>query len=231
MDGTHSRPPATPAPRDSFVSNKLNADKALVFRIVHRDNVAWILDNGMHCQSSPVQAPNYRSIGNPDLIEKRRHRTVPIPPGGTLSDYVPFYFTPFTPMMLNIKTGHGGVTKLPNEEIVIFVSSLPHLAEVGGTFVFSDRHAYLRAANFYSDLADLKNIDWGLLQRRDFKRDPDDPGKVERYQAEALIHGHVPLAAILGAVCYTEGMKESLNHMVNPHNLTLKVARQPGWYF
>lgn len=213
------------------MSDKLNADKALIFRIVHRDNVAWILDSGMHCRSSPVQAPHYRSIGNPDLIDKRRHRTVPIPPGGTLSDYVPFYFTPYTPMMLNIKTGYGGVTKVPNAEIVIFVSSLPRLAELGRTFVFSDRHAYLRAANFYSDLADLKNIDWGLLQNRDFKRDPDDPEKIERYQAEALVHGHVPLAAFLGAVCYTDGMKELLNQMVIDRSLSLKVARQTGWYF
>lgn len=90
------------------MSDKLNAEKALIFRIVHRDNMPWILANGMRCRSSSVQAPRYPTIGNPDLIDKRQRRTVPIPPGGTLSDCVPFYFTHLWPMMLNIKTGHGG---------------------------------------------------------------------------------------------------------------------------
>jgi hypothetical protein len=92
-----------------------------------------------------------------------QRRVVPIAPGGTLSDYVPFYFTPYTPMMYNIKTGMG-VTKVPNDEIVIFVSRLPWLRELGIRFVFSDRHAYLQAANFYSTPEDLDKIPWKLLQ-------------------------------------------------------------------
>ena len=52
-----------------------------------------------------------------------------IPPGGTLSDYVPFYFTPFSIMMFNIKTGYGGITKRDNKDIIIFVSSIHKLRE------------------------------------------------------------------------------------------------------
>ncbi|OGT19682.1 MAG: hypothetical protein A2V90_07010 [Gammaproteobacteria bacterium RBG_16_57_12] len=213
------------------MSDKLNPDKALIFRIVHRDNVPWILENGMHCRNSTVQDPRYRTIGNPDLIDKRQHRLVPIAPGGTLSDYVPFYFTPYTPMMLNIKIGYGGVTKLPNEEIVILVSSLRNMAELGQTFVFSDRHAYLLSANFYSDLADLGNIDWAILQQRDFKRNPDDPEKVERYQAEALIHQAVPTEALLGVVCYTDDVKSTLDQIATERGLKLQIAKRTGWYF
>lgn len=32
----------------------------------------------------------------------------------------------------------------------------------------------------------------------------------KRYQAEALIHGHVPIAALLGAVCYTAQIQQAL---------------------
>ena len=35
----------------------LNPEKALIWRIVHRDNLPWILDNGVHCKSSAVQDP------------------------------------------------------------------------------------------------------------------------------------------------------------------------------
>lgn len=33
------------------MSNNLNPEKALIFRIVHRDNLPWILDHGLHCRS------------------------------------------------------------------------------------------------------------------------------------------------------------------------------------
>jgi hypothetical protein len=43
----------------------------------------------------------------------------------------------------------------------------------------------LEAAEFHNTLDRLDRVDWPRLQARDFKRDPDDPGKFERYQAEA----------------------------------------------
>ena len=64
----------------------LTKEHARVFRITHRDNVSWILDNGMHAQSGEVSDPNFRNIGNPELIERRTHRVIEVQPGGTLSD-------------------------------------------------------------------------------------------------------------------------------------------------
>lgn len=118
----------------------LNAEKALIWRIVHRDNLPWLLANGLHCRSAVEQDPNYLNIGNGELIDKRAHRVVPIAPGGTLSDYVPFYFTPFSVMMMNIRSGRS-VTQRPNEEIVILVSSLHRVRELGIPVVFTDGHA------------------------------------------------------------------------------------------
>ncbi len=171
----------------------LNAEKASIFRITHRDNVPWILDHGLQCRNSTIRDPNYIEIGNPDLIQKRTDRALPIAPNGTLSDYVPFYFTPFSPMMFNIHTGFGGLTKRSNDDIVIFKTSLRKLEANGVIFLFSDRHAFLMTAQFSANLADLDRIDWTILQNRSFNRDPEDPGKVERYQAEALVHEHLPL--------------------------------------
>jgi len=86
----------------------LSPERALIFRVAHIDNVAWTLENGLHCRNSKTKQPNYREIGNPELILKRANRDVPIKPNGTLSDYIPFYFTPYSPMLYNIKTGWGG---------------------------------------------------------------------------------------------------------------------------
>ena len=120
------------------MSKDLNPEKALIFRITHRDNVPWILSNGLHCRNGGVFDPNYVEIGNPDLIQKRRYHPVRHAMGGTLGDYIPFYFTPFSPMLLNIKTGWNGIRQRDNEEIVILVSSLRELQDRGMPFLFTD---------------------------------------------------------------------------------------------
>jgi len=213
--------------------SQLGPDKALIFRITHIDNVPWILDHGLRCRSARICDPDFRMIGNPELIELRQRRMVPIPPGGTLSDYVPFYFTPSSIMLLNIKTGWGGVTQVPQREIVVFVSSLRTLAKRGIPFVFTDRHAYLETArdHFYSRLEDLARIDWAILQTRDFRADLDDPGKKERYQAEALVHQRLPVDALLGIGCHGAPEEARLHRELEKRRLPLKVIVKPDWYF
>ena len=85
------------------------------------------------------------SIGNQELIAKRDRKTVPIDPGGLLSDYVPFYFTPASIMMYNIKTGFRSGSPLDNTNIVIMVASLRDLVSNEVQAVFTDRHALLVA--------------------------------------------------------------------------------------
>ena len=113
-----------------------------------------------------------------------------MPPGGTLSDYIPLWFTPFYIIMYNIRTGYGSIRQLPNSEIVIMVSSLRGLTERCVEAVFSDRNAYLQTAQLFSSQEDLDKIACDILQRRDFRRDIDDPEKADRYQAEALKYRH-----------------------------------------
>lgn len=213
------------------MSKDLNPEKALIFRIVHRDNIPWILDHGLHCRNSTTFDPNYVDIGNVDLIAKRNGCPVPKPPGGTLSDYIPFYFTPFSIMLFNIKTGWGGIRKRHNREIVIMVSSLRTLQKKRIPFLFTDRHAYLATAQFFSDLGCLDQIDWPRLQQRDFKADPEDPSKKERYQAEALVHNHLPIDGLSGFACYNDDAHGIISQALAARRLTSKVVKKPDWYF
>ncbi len=146
---------------------------ARIFRITHISNLPWLLANGLHARTSQLFDPNHRIIGSTELIAKRATRQVPCAPGGTLSDYVPFYFTSRSPMLLNIKTGRG-VAAVPMGEIVIISTAVHRLIECAVPFVFTDRHAYLANACFYSDVADLAKIDWDILARSDFKRSDEE---------------------------------------------------------
>jgi hypothetical protein len=89
--------------------SNLNPDKALIFRITHIANVPWLLEHGLHCRNSPEFDPNFRNIGNPELISKRHTRVVPIPPGGRFSDYVAVLLHAVFDHALQHSHGYGGV--------------------------------------------------------------------------------------------------------------------------
>lgn len=209
----------------------LNPEEARIFRITHVDNVRWLLANGLHCKNSAKQDPDFVPIGSPELIAKRAHRVVECGPGGTLGDYVPFYFTPYSIMMLNIKTGWGGAIQRDNAEIVVLASSIHRLVELGIQFVFFDGHAYMEESTGYDSVDDLGKIDWPLLRSRDFANDPDDPGKKGRYQAEALVYRHLPASALLGIACYNQEVAGNVANLVAEQGLELPVKALPGWYF
>ncbi len=206
---------------------EFSSAKALVFRITHRDNVSKVLEGGCPCRTNILAQPGYAEIGNQELIEKRTARVVPCEPGGTLSDYVPFYFTPYTPMMYNIKTGFG-VPQKPMKDLVILVSSIHHFIKKNMPFVFTDRHAYLKAAQYSNDPADLDRIIWKTLQARDFRR--DDADKFEKYQAEALVHNHVPTDGLLGIACYDQTVATEVQELANEYGNDVKIVSRNGWY-
>jgi hypothetical protein len=79
--------------------SNISPEKALIFRIVHVDNLPWMLDNGLQCRNSANANPSYVSIGSEEIIAVRYERKVLVPPGGSYGDYVPFYFTPYSIMM------------------------------------------------------------------------------------------------------------------------------------
>ena len=209
----------------------LTPELARIFRITHVDNVAWDLEHGLQCRNSRIANPGFRNIGNLELIEKRKDRTVPVSPGGTLADYIPFYFTPRSPMLYNIKTGFHGIAKVPMAEIVIYEASAHALAANGVTVLFTDRHAKLALAEFSADLADLNRVDWNILQRSDFTHDPADPEKMGRYQAEALIHRELPCRHLSAVVCNGQAAKARVQAAAEQCGIPVPVVIQPGMFF
>lgn len=208
----------------------LNAADAWIFRITHIDNVAWDLENGLQCRSSSIVNPNFRNVGSLDLIEKRRTWAVDAPTGGTLSDYVPFYFTSHSPMLYNIKTGHNGIATVPMPDIVIYVAALREIASSGFPYAFTDKHAKLATTRVYVDLTDLERIDWGILGRRDFRYDASDPEKMDRHQAEALVHSQLPCAALKGIACYGADQVSKVTRLVKNSGISLPVGARPQMY-
>ena len=211
--------------------NYLNSDNAYIWRIVRLSDMGWLLEDGLDCANTIPVHRNYQSMGNNTLISNRNERQVPIGNGGVLNDYVPFYFTPFSPMMYKIHTGHEGTTKINNEDIVILVASLHDLVGNDIKFVFTDRHAYVEYANFHTNLQHLQDIDWTILQNRDFSYSPNDPDKKVRYQAEALIYKNLPIAHLRFILCYNEVIKAEVEGHLNRLGIETSVYICPKCYF
>jgi hypothetical protein len=85
--------------------------------------------------------------------------------------------------------------------------------------------------NLSRELDKLGRIDWKILQARDFSRDNDDLDKTSRYQAEALVHKHMPIDSLLGVACCDEDQRRRVDSLVDQHGVALKVVTQRGWYF
>lgn len=209
----------------------LGPEHGHVFRITHVGNIPWILDHGLHCRSSVDLDPNFVSIGMPDLIEKRKSWPVMIGPGGSLSDYVPFYFTPWSIMLYKIVTGHDGVRRQSRHDIAILVSTLRKLEESGTRTIFTNGHALMKESGYFDNPAELGRIDWDILNRRDFEKDPEDPGKLSRYQAEALAHRLVPVDALSGIACYDDNGRQRIEAQLRARGLSISVLALPDWFF
>ena len=207
----------------------LSPERGLIFRITHIDNVRWMFENGLHCRNGK-QDPSFVTIGEREIIKRRDSRIVPVKPGGTLSDYIPFYFTPFSPMAYKIKTGDG-VPMVPSRNIVVLVASLHRLAERRVCFLFTDRHALLALASFHTSLDELDRLDWSRLANRDFKRDDNDPEKLERYQAEALVHKRLSMDLLTAVACWSQKEANQVESWAKDSGVNVQVVQWSGVYF
>ena len=97
--------------------------------------------------------------------------------------------------------------------------------------MLTDRHAYSRLAVFRSGLQGLDAIDWAVLRARDFRRDPDDPEKLDRYQAEALVHRHLPVENLIGIICCTASVGDEIRLEIEVRGLSMKIGVRERGYF
>ncbi len=128
-------------------------DIVKIYRIVHIDNIEHLLKNGMYHRGHANADPNYINIGDSDLIAQRHDYPVGInPPGGALGEYVPFYFGPLSPMLLNIKTGYRGITQRPQRDIIYIACKVSDVVRHCPNWCFTDGHAKNKITTFYNTL-------------------------------------------------------------------------------
>ena len=198
-----------------------------VFRLTHIDNIKYIMSKGLVRASSPLRDENYVSIGDVQVIQVRKDRKFQ---GYQLSDFMPFYFGPRSPMLYVIQHGYNGVRKVKPEDIVYCVVRIEDIIKNDIDCIFTDRHALSSLTNYYykSSLAKLNNIVNYDDVYSTFWNIEDDPDLKRRKEAELLINEDLPAQYIRGIVVYNDKAKE---YLINLGVAAELIVVMPGYYF
>lgn len=198
-----------------------------VFRLTHIDNIKYIMSKGLVRASSPLRDENYVSIGDVQVIQVRKDRKFQ---GYQLSDFMPFYFGPRSPMLYVIQHGYNGVRKVKPEDIVYCVVRIEDIIKNDIDCIFTDGHALSSLTNYYykSSLANLNNIVNYDDVYSTFWNIEDDPDLKRRKEAELLINEDLPAQYIRGIVVYNDKAKE---YLINLGVAAELIVVMPGYYF
>jgi len=203
-----------------------------VFRIVHIENVEYLLVHGMFTKSHAQADPDYINIGDTGLIVQRNDYPVGIsPPNGVLGEYIPFYFGTLSPMLLNIKTGYRGITQRPQSDIVYIVCRVNTIMENCEEWCFTDGHAKNAITAFYNHLDNLDKVDWDMVAERHWNNTEEDFDRMRRKQAEFLVKAHVPVRCISSIVVLNQQDKTIVEEIINRLGLEIPVRANPGNQF
>jgi len=203
-----------------------------LYRIIHIDNLPFIVTRGeISCPSHLRADPDYIGIGDNSLIEHRRIMPIPLEPGGTLNDYIAFYFTRRSPMLYNIKNGFQNVTKRGQNEIIYLITSFEKIVESGKPYIIYDGHAYHRMSRPFNTDEGLSYIDWKVISSNSWYDTEADPDRKRRKQAELLVYESLAFSMILGIATFSETACDKVKIILEDINKSIKVFVRKEWYY
>lgn len=204
-----------------------------VVHFTHLDHLPGIVAHGLLSDTAAqVRGLLTTEVGNREIKERRQRRGVPVPPGGVVADYVPFYFAPRSPMMFAIDRGNvpeyaGGI-----DPLVYLVTTIECLQEAGCVVVTTDRNAVLGLAAFSQGVEGLDaSVDWHLMEATWWNNTVQEPDRMERRMAECLVHEVVPWEAFTEVHARTNSRKSEIEGLLGLEVTPESVRVTPDWYF
>lgn len=204
-----------------------------IFRIMHIDNLPVCLQRGgLHAPNhAPDDGLHYRTIHNLEIQEVRRQRTIPCGPGGTVHDYVSFYFGPRSPMLYQLHTGWVEGYAEGQEPIIYIVSIVDKVVKSELDFVFSDGHGIANWTEWFDDIQKLDKIDWDAVYTRMWKDIVDDMDRQRRKQAEFLIYQFCPFSAVHKIGVLNQNIKKKVENILIKGQIVIPVHIRRDWYY
>jgi len=166
-----------------------------VYHITHVKNLMTILATEGLRSYNGIQSHNLSvsNIAHSHIQDRRAKKSLKYGAGGTLHDYVPFYFAPRSPMLYTINQGNVSDHSEGQTPVVHLAASAQAIRAAGHSFVFTDGHGTMQITQFFDNLADLDKVDWQIMKAKYWKDIDIDNDRKRRRQAEFLVHEVFPL--------------------------------------
>jgi hypothetical protein len=180
------------------------------------------------CEPNSVQNV---SIAHRHIKSRRAAWRVTVAQGGTLADYVPFYYAPRSPMLYAIHTRYVDGYEGDQDEIVHLVLAAETVAQQD-RFLITDGHACTPLSSQHADLAALDEvITWPIMRARYWSDNDEEGDRTRRRQAEFLVWSSVPFDAVrLIGVRTTKVARRAAESLVGASHVPEIVVR-PDWYY
>ena len=206
-----------------------------ILRFTHVDNLETIIRRGgLHAPNHvPEDGLTYRFCHSAEVQSARAEVPIHLGPGGTIHDYVPFYFGYLSPMMLNLKTGRVEGYNEGQEPLIYLVSSAQAIEESGIEFVYSDGHGLAAFTDWFDDLDKLDAVDWTVVNLRYWKDDIDDMDRQRKKQAEFLVYECCPWSLIQEIVVIDSPMQQRVESILAAFSKEQRkvVRTDQNWYY
>ena len=216
-----------------------------LFHITAIDNLTAICQHGalISKNAGAIQGINYQNIAHSSAQNARAGKPVPNPPGGSIHDYIPFYFAPRSPMLSAIHNGNVMGCSLKQDDILHLETTVERVTANNAEFVFYDRNATKSYSVAFTDLSKLATeIAWDLItevpQLDGFCKYFHDRHTPEKYidrmecrQAEFLLKNAVHLSVMTCIGVINESKAEIVRKILTETGINLPVAVKTNWYF
>jgi hypothetical protein len=204
-----------------------------MYHITHGRNLASIIKaGGLWCDAQLVaQSLDPLGIAHQHIKERRKQRDVPCAAGGTLADYVPFYFAPRSPMLYAIHRGQVAGYDGGQTGVLHLVADVETVATSGCVWAFTEGHAEIAFTEFFTDLRFLSAIDWAIMSETYWYDTDEDGDRKRRRQAEFLIHRFCAWTLITEIGVINQRVADRVRSMLEGAAHQPAVTVQPGWYY
>jgi len=203
-----------------------------VSHMTHVGNLPLILKSGGLLSTSELNRRGIKStsIAYSDIQDRRAFTMVPCGQRGVVHDYVPFFFSPLSPMLYAIKMKKVASCPDGQASIVHLVSSAEAIRAAGCGFVFTDGHAIMDMTQFYDDLSQLGQVNWNVMKSRYWFDTVLYPDRSRRRQAEFLVHEFVEWRLITEVVAIDASLAARATAYLGAAGVKTPVRVDRSWY-
>jgi hypothetical protein len=204
-----------------------------IYHITHIRNLTSIIgQNGLCCDTLTAERALLPvGIAHSHIKERRARRQVLAGPGGTLADYVPFYFAPRSPMLYAINQGAVAGYAEGQRPILHLLASAEQIAQQQLPFAFTDGHADVALSRYFDDLQALDQIDWKVMQETFWNDTAEDGDRKRRRLAEFLVQHFFPWTLIEEIGVMTRQMAHDVQQILQTSAHRPQVTVYQRWYY